>query len=44
MPRMQLHSRIFALVLVMLLGLGSASTVFLYYSARDNVEADDADQ
>ena len=44
MPRMQLHSRIFALVLVMLLGLGSASTVFLYYSARDNVEADVADQ
>jgi diguanylate cyclase (GGDEF)-like protein len=41
---MQLHSRIFALVLLMLLGLGSASTIFLYYSARDNVEADVADE
>jgi diguanylate cyclase (GGDEF)-like protein len=40
---MQLHSRIFLLVLVMLLGLGATSTLFLYNSTRQRVEADVAD-
>ncbi len=41
---MRLHSRIFALVLLMLLGLGGTSSLFLYNSARKNVEADVADR
>ena len=40
---MQLHSRIFLLVLVMLLGLGATSTLFLYNSTRQRVEVDVAD-
>ncbi len=41
---MRLHSRIFALVFLVLLVLGSSSSLFLYNSARKNVEADVADR
>ncbi|MEZ5559761.1 MAG: EAL domain-containing protein [Pseudomonadales bacterium] len=37
---MRLHTRIFALVLLMLLGLGATNVVFFYTSAREKVESD----
>jgi diguanylate cyclase (GGDEF)-like protein len=41
---MSLHGRIFLLVLLMLLGLGSTSTAFLYRSTAQRVEAEVADR
>ncbi len=41
---MTLHSRIFGLVLLMLIGLSTASMLFLYQSTRNNVERDVADR
>lgn len=37
---MRLHGRIFALVLLMLIGLGGTNLLFFYTSARDKVEND----
>ncbi len=41
---MRLHSRIFSLVILMLLGLGGTNLLFFYSSARDKVETDAVDR
>lgn len=41
---MRLHTRIFALVIFLLMGLGGANLLFFYNSARDKVETDTRDQ
>ena len=37
---MRLHGRIFALLLLLLVGLGGTNLIFFYTSARDKVESD----
>ncbi|GAA6153734.1 hypothetical protein [Pseudoteredinibacter isoporae] len=41
---MKLHSRIFALLTTILLGLGLSSMLFLYQSASQKVEQDASDK
>jgi diguanylate cyclase (GGDEF)-like protein len=41
---MRLHTRIFALVIFLLVGLGGTNLLFFYSSARDKVEADTRDR